>query len=72
MSGFLLSRRATEAILALFGNIPRRKLQLIACIKGSAIISAPILIKFEGIVSTPTPFLTCISFKSFLTFEPLF
>ena len=54
LSGFPLSTESTEAILALSGKIPWRKQRFIACVKGFAIISAPILISFGGIVSTPT------------------
>ena len=42
---------------------------LLACVKGSAIISAPILISFGGIVSTPMAFLMSISFRSCLASE---
>ena len=53
-------------MLALPWKITLTQAAIIACTKGSAIISTSILINFGGIVSTPTAFSTSISFKSFL------
>ena len=67
LSGFPLLRGTTELILALSGIIHWRKQQFIVCVEGFTIISAPILINFEGVVCAPTPLLMYISFKNFLT-----
>ena len=67
LSGFPLSRGTREVILTLSEKIPCGKEQFITSVKGSAILSAPILINFEGIVSTLMAFLTSIYFKSSFT-----
>ena len=62
LSGFPLWAGTTETILALSGKIPWPKQQFIAWVKGSAIVSAPILISFGKTGVTPTVFLMSVSF----------
>ena len=69
ISGFPLSTGNIEGILALSGKVPWCNRQFFAFVKGSAIISAPILIFIGGITSTSSAFLMSISFRSFFNFR---